>query len=55
MVTLNNWKIYANPTIFKVRIVYFLIFKVKLDNYGYNVLLALQGVPLTEVQEGLKS
>ena len=32
---------------------YLLIVKVKLDNYGYNVLLALQGVSFTEVQEGL--
>ena len=29
---------------FKSWIVYLLIFKVKLDNYGYNVLLASQGV-----------
>ena len=37
----------------KSRIVYLLILKVKLDNYGYNVLLASQGVSFTEVQEGL--
>ena len=34
----------------KSRIVYLLIFKVKLDNYGYNVLLASQGVYLTEAR-----
>ena len=39
--------------LFKSQIVDLLIVKVKLDNYGYNVLLALQGVSFTEVQEGL--
>ena len=37
----------------KSRIVYLLIFKVKLNNYGYNVLLTSQGVSFTKVQKGL--
>ena len=37
----------------KSRSVYLLIFKVKHDNLGDNVLLASQGVSCTEVQKGL--
>ena len=37
----------------KSQILYLLIFKVKKDSVGENVLLASQGVSFTEVQEGL--
>ena len=37
----------------KSQIVYLLIFKVKEDSLGYNILLASQGVSFTEAQKGL--